>query len=124
MHRAKTELVATLLTVIIVVPRRSAVTTPDDDTLAIFGELEDQVTDLFVVLLGANVGESVLVCPIGSVRLVRFKRMLRGKTGGAAVTVIVDEAVNPPSVVVTVTIAFPAATAVTNPDVLTVTMPA
>ena len=92
MHRAFTEFEATHLTVIVVVPRRKAETTPDDDTDAIDVELDDQVTDLFVVFVGDIVATNVLVCPTDKVKLLLFIRIVRGNTAGALVTVIDDDA--------------------------------
>ena len=48
-----------VLTVIVVLPSDLAMTTPDDETSATEGALDDQVTDLFVALDGVTVAINV-----------------------------------------------------------------
>jgi hypothetical protein len=105
--------------VIIAVPAAFAVTTPDVDTVATDVLLDDQVTALFVALLGYTVGVSVCVSPTVTESDVLFKLTLVTGTA-AAETVTAQVAVLLPSLVLTVIVALPAAWAVTTPYVETV----
>ena len=57
------KLPSAVLTVIIAVPSATAVTTPDDDTVATAGLPVDHVTPLFVAFAGETVTDSVAVLP-------------------------------------------------------------
>ena len=99
-----------MVTVIVVVPAFNAVTTPLD-TLATEELLLDQVTFLFVALLGLIVAVNVIVSPSNSVA-----EDLSNETPATfAITVTLQVAVLPPSSVVTVIVVVPAFTAVTLP---------
>ena len=101
------------------VPAALAVTTPEEDTVATEVLLDDHVTDLSVALDGVTVAVRVCVSPSIMVRLVLFKLTPVTETF-CACTVTVHVAFFPPSVVVTVIVADPAAFAVTTPEEETV----
>ena len=108
-----------VLTVIVAVPAAFAVTTPEEETVATDALLEDQVTDLSVAFEGVIVADKVWVSPTVMVIDVLFKLTPVTDTF-AAVTVTVQVAVLPPSLVFTVIVAVPAAFAVTTPEEETV----
>jgi hypothetical protein len=101
--------------VIVALPPKRLVTRPEELTVATEGAELVHVRFLFVALDGDTVATSVAVA--GIVKL-RVEFTLTPVTGTTTVTAQV--AVNPPSLVVTVIVADPAATAVTSPDALTV----
>jgi hypothetical protein len=105
-----------VVTVIVAVPGPTAVTVPLL-TVATLLLLDDQLTALFVALLGFTVAVRVPVevPPMVRVRLVWFRLTLLTGVGGGGLTVTAQVAVCPPSWVVTVIVAVPAATAVTVP---------
>ena len=104
-----------VVTVIVALPAAFAVTTPEVDTVATLVLFDDQVTDLSVALDGVTVATRVWVSPTSIVSEVLF--MLTPVTGMTrALTVIMQEAVLPPSLVVTVIVAVPAFFAVTTPE--------
>ena len=108
-----------VVTVIVAVPADFAVTTPDVETVATAVLLDDHVTDLFVALEGEIEAVRDDVSPTAIDRDVLL--METPVTGTAVdVTVTIQLAVNPPSVVVTVIVAVPADFAVTTPDFDTV----
>jgi hypothetical protein len=84
--------------------------------------LELHVTLLFVAFDGDTVAVNCAVAPTFTVALVGATLTPVTATV-VVVTVIVDVAVKPPSAVVTVTVAEPAATPVTNPLEFTVATP-
>ena len=104
-----------VVTVIVAEPAAFAVTTPEVDTVAIDVLLEDQVTDLSVALEGVTVAVSVCVSPTVIERDVLF-RLTPVTATVCAWTVTEHVAFFPPSFVVTVIVADPAALAVTTPE--------
>ena len=86
-----------VVTVIVAVPTETAVTTPEEDTVATDGLFEDQVTDLFVALAGATVATSVPVSPSTRTREVWSSVTPVTEMG---LTVSAQVAFLPPSVVV------------------------
>ena len=93
-----------------------AVTRPEEFTVAIVLLEEDQETDLFEAEDGATVAVSCCVLPFIIVAVVgETETPLAG-----VVTVTVQVAFLPPSVVVAVMVAVPLAFAVTRPEELTV----
>jgi hypothetical protein len=102
-------------TVIVAEPTAFAVTTPEEETVAMDVLLDDQVTDLSVALDGLTVAERVCVSPSVIVILFLSRETLVTKTV-AALTVTVHFAVFPPSFVLTVIVAVPATLAVTTPE--------
>ena len=107
------------MTVIVVEPAAFAVTTPEEDTVATEVLLDDQVTVLFVALEGVIVAVSVCVSPTIMLRDVLF-RLTPVTEIVCALTVTVQVAFLPPSLVVTVIVVEPAAFAVTTPEDVTV----
>jgi len=106
-----------VVTVIVAVPAATPVTKPLLFTVATPVLLDDQVTALLVALDGETVAVSCCVDP----------EAIDAEVGltvtpvtATALTVIADVAVLLPSLVVTVIVALPAATAVTRPVELTV----
>ena len=108
---------STVVTVIVAVPPPTAVTSPELLTVATSERLLLQVTFLFVAFAGNTVGVSCWVAPAAIVALVGVTETLVGITFA---TVMVHVAVLLPSTVVAVMVAFPAATPVTSPELLTV----
>ena len=104
-----------VVTVMVAVPAAFAVTTPELETVATEVLLEAQVTDLSVALEGVTVAVSVSVSPTVMERDVLFKLTPVTETVGVW-TVTEHVAVFPPSFVVTVMVAVPAALAVTTPE--------
>ena len=104
-----------VVTVMVAVPAALAVTTPEDDTVATDVLLDDQVTDLSVALEGVTVAVSVSVSPTVMERDDLF-RLTPVTEIVCALTVTVHVAFLPPSFVVTVMVAVPAAFAVTTPE--------
>ena len=104
-----------VFTVILAVPAAFAVTTPEEDTVATDVLSDDQVTDLLVAFEGVTVAVSVCVSPAVMDRVVLFRETPVTGTV-AALTVTVQVAVFPPSLVFTVILAVPAAFAVTTPE--------
>lgn len=98
---------STVVTVMVAVPTVFAVMTPVEETVATAVLLEDQVTDLFVALVGVTTAVSVSVSPTVMVRVVWF-RLTPVTATVAALTVTVQEAVLLPSTVLTVIVAVPA----------------
>jgi hypothetical protein len=92
-----------------------AVTTPEDDTVATEVLLEDHVTDLSVALEGITVAVNVCVSPTVIDNDVLF-RLTPVTDTVVSVTVTKHVVVFPPSFVVTVIVAVPAALAVTKPE--------
>ena len=105
-----------VLTVIVAVPDATAVTFPEELTVATLVLLLLQLTFLFVAFDGVTVAVSVSVAFGANVSVVLFR--LTPVTG--TVTVTAQVAVLLPSAVVTVIVAVPAAPAVTFPAVETV----
>jgi hypothetical protein len=103
-----------VVTVIVALPGVLAVTTPEDETVATAVLLEDQVTDLSVALKGVTVAVSVSVFPSVKVKDVLFRLTPVTETA-FSLTVTEQVAFLPPSLVVTVIVAVPAALAVTKP---------
>ena len=108
-----------VLTVMVAVPGFTDVTLPLLFTVATLVSLDDQVTFLLVALDGNTVAVNVCDALVFKVR-VDASRVTPVTCTVAAVTVTVQFALNPPSAVVTVMTAVPAATAVTRPLELTV----
>ena len=103
-----------VVTVIVAVPAFFAVTTPSEDTVATVMLFDDQVTDLLEAFDGFTVAVSAWVSPSVRVRdVLSSVTPVTGMTG--ALTVTVQVAVLPPSVV-TVIVAVPAFFAVTTPE--------
>ncbi len=104
---------------IVAEPAAFAVTTPEEETVATDVLLEDQVTDLSVALEGVTVAVNVWVSPtvIDSEALLRLTPVTATV---AADTVTEHVAFFPPSFVVTVIVADPAALAVITPELETV----
>ena len=101
--------------VIFAIPPSFAVTTPDVDTVAIEVFEEDQETALFVASEGLIVGFNVVVSPFFKFILLLFSDT--SVTG--TITVTIQVAVYPPSFVLTVIVASPAAFAVILPEEFT-----
>ena len=101
-----------VVTVMVAVPGATAVTLPFSSTVAIFPSLVVHFTALLAALLGATVAVRVSLPPA-----VRAKVFLFSVTPvtGMPETVTLQLAVLPPSSVVAVMVAVPAATAVTLP---------
>jgi len=109
---------STVLTVMTAVPALKPVTSPAELTLATDSLAVDHITAGFVADDGATVALSVEVLPTSRPSVLLFKDT--PVTGiGAGVTVTEHVSVRPPSDVVTVMTAVPAATAVTSPSLLT-----
>jgi len=108
-----------VVAVIIAVPALCAVTVPLAFIVATLALLLDQVTDLSDALAGDTVAISVLCWPVWRVKLSGDMLTLVGIIVGV-VTVINDEDVLPPELVVAVICALPAARPVTRPFALTV----
>lgn len=106
-----------VVTVIVTVPAATAVTKPAELTVAIAVLLDDQLTDLLEALPGAIVAVSCCVAATDNDVLVG---LIVTPVTATVVTVTAQMAVLLPSWVVTVTVAVPAATAVTRPLVFTV----
>ena len=103
-----------VLTVIVALPSDLAMTTPEEDTSATDGALDDHVTDLSVALDGVTVAVNVWVSPSVIVKVVLLR--LTPVTGMTfALTVTAQDAVLPPSIVLTVIVALPADLAMTTP---------
>ena len=100
---------------IVAVPAAFAVTTPEEETVATDVLLEDQVTDLSVAFEGVTVAVRVCVSPT----VIESDVLLRLTPVTATVwacTVTAQVAFFPPSFVVTVIVAVPAAFAVRTPE--------
>jgi hypothetical protein len=104
-----------VVTVIDALPGVFAVTTPEEETVATAVLLDDQITDLSVALEGVTVAVSVSVFPSVKVNDVLFRLTPVTETT-LALTVTEQVAFLPPSLVVTVIVAVPAALAVTKPE--------
>jgi hypothetical protein len=104
-----------VVTVIVAEPAAFAVTSPDEDTVAIDVLLEDQLTDLSVALEGVTVAVSVCVSPTVMESDV-LSRLIPVTETFWVWTVTEHVAFFPPSFVVTVIVAEPADLAVTTPD--------
>jgi hypothetical protein len=109
-----------VVTVIDALPGVFAVTTPEEETVATEVLLDDHVTDLLVALEGVTVAISVSVFPSVKVNDVLF-RLTPVTEITFSLTVTEQVAFLPPSFVVTVIVAVPAALAVTKPEEDTVT---
>ncbi len=105
---------STVFTVIVAVPTDLAVTKPEEETVAIDVLLDDHVTDLLVALDGNTVAVRAKESPSVIEREVLSRLTLVTDTV-FSLTVIEQVDFFPPSVVVTVIIADPAAFAVTSP---------
>ena len=103
-----------VVTVIVAVPAAWPVTTPEEETVATDLLLDDQVTDLLVAFEGVIVAVRVCMSPIVIVNEV-LSSVTPVTDTVAALTVTVQVAVFPPSFVLTVIVAVPAALAVTTP---------
>ena len=113
---------STVVTVMVAEPAATAVTSPDELTVATELLLVDQFTFLFEAFDGATVAVNCCVAPTFTVADVGDT--VTPVTGTlVVVTVIALVAVLPWSTVVTVIVADPCATAVTNPLALTVATP-
>ena len=108
-----------VVTVMVALPFATAVTLPVWSTVATLGALELQLTVWFVAVDGCTVAVRFRVAPGFSVRVVGFRET--PVTGVRTVTAQV--AVWPPSVVLTVMVALPFATAVTTPFASTLATP-
>ena len=108
-----------VITVIVAEPAALAVTTPSDETVATDVFPEYQETDLSVALEGVTVAVKDWVSPTVMDRDVLFRLTPVTGTIGAD-TVTEHVAFFPPSFVVTVIVADPAAFAVTTPELETV----
>ena len=104
-----------VVTVIVAVPAALAVTTPKDETVATEVLLDDQDTALFVALEGVMVADNVWISPTVMDNDVLSKLTPVTETV-ALLIVTVHFAVFPPSLVLTVIVADPAAIAVTKPE--------
>ena len=105
-----------VVTVITAVPAFLATMAPEDVTVATVSLSEAQVTSLSVAVVGETVAVSVWVSPSDKVKEVLFRET--PVTG--TLTVTEQDAVLPPSLVVTVIVALPPAFAVTTPVAETV----
>ena len=110
---------SSVVAVIIAEPAALAVTTPDVETVATDVLLEVQVTDLLVALAGVTVAVRVWVSPTVMDRDELLRLTPVTETIGLD-TVTEQVAFLPPSLVVTLIVAVPAALAVTRPDAETV----
>lgn len=98
------------------VPYATACTTPLESTVATFGLLLVHVMSFIVALLGAIVGVNCTSEPPGLMVNVLLFNVIPVTR---CITVTVDVAAKPPSVVVAVTVAVPAPTGVSIPVALT-----
>ena len=105
--------------IITIVPAETAVTLPLASTVATAVLLLVQLTALLVALSGLTVAMMVAVSPSARLRLV-LSRVMDSTGTVVEETVTVQEAVLPPSFVVTTITAVPGATAVTLPLASTV----
>jgi hypothetical protein len=108
-----------VVTVIVAIPAATAVTNPLEDTIALLPSEVLHVTFWFVAFAGAMVAVSCSVPPTEIV-VVDLFRLTPVTFITAGDTVIVHDAVKPPSAVVTVIVADPAETPVTSPLAFTV----
>jgi copper chaperone CopZ len=108
-----------VVTVIVAVPAATGVTTPAL-TVATAVLLDDQVTFVFVAFEGLTVAVSVPVAPPTVNESVVGLKATPVTATACVPTVTAQVAVLPPSTVVTVIVAVPAATGVTTPELLTV----
>ena len=100
------------MAVMVVVPAPTAVTLPEEFTVATLVLLDAQVTAVFVAVVGATVAVSVRYAPFLTVAVVELKVTL--VTGW--ITVTVHAAVSPlPSLALAVIVAVPRALPVTTP---------
>ena len=104
---------------IVAVPAATAVTSPEEFTVAIAALLVVQVMFLLVALDGATVAVSCCT-PVLPIVADVLDKVTPVTAIGAVLTVMALDAVLPPSCVVTVMVQVPAATPVTTPVVLTV----
>jgi len=117
-HVALKLLPSVVRAVMVALPVDFAVTKPVEDTIATLVLLEVHVTDGLVVVLGNTVALSCNVLPVYRVAEVWLSEI----EVASCLTVTEQEALKSlPSAVLAVIVAFPADTAVTNPDEDTVT---
>jgi hypothetical protein len=109
----------TVVTVIVAVPRDTPRTEPIDETVAIAVLLLDQVISLLVAFDGRTVAANEELVLRFTVSVV----LLSVTLVGTSITVILREAVYPPSAVRTVIVALPLATPETSPELFTVAIP-
>ena len=102
-----------VVTVTVALPSATAVTKPSASTVAIEVLLDAQVTLLIEAPAGSTVSDKSEVAPGSNTKVAGVTETL--VTAVAALTVTAQSAVYEPSVVVTVTVALPSATAVTKP---------
>ena len=112
-----------VVTVILVCPVAMAVTVPVSSTFAILGLSLLQITLWFLTLSGITVATRVHCCPTPIIHLYLSRRTSVTCTllsSFSSLTVTLQNAVKPPSSVVTVIIVLPGLTAFTTPVSLTV----